>query len=43
MFKTDKLRSTLEKMKPYEVMGGDNKASKMYLVSIAKLLKAIAT
>ncbi len=43
MFKTDKLRATVEKMKPYEVMGGDNKASKMYLVSIAKLLKAIAT
>ena len=43
MFKTDKLRSTLEKMKPYEVMGGDNKASKMYLVSITKLLKAVSS
>jgi len=31
----------MEEMKPFTVMGGDNKASKMYLVNIAKLLNAI--
>jgi hypothetical protein len=31
----------MEEMKPYTVMGGDNKASKMYLVNIEKLMKAI--
>jgi len=31
----------MEDMKPYQIMGGDNKASKMYLVNIAKLLNAI--
>ena len=41
VFNTDKLRKTMEEMKPYTVMGGDNKASKMYLVNIAKLLKGI--
>jgi hypothetical protein len=30
-------------MEPYTLMGGDNKASKMYLVNIAKLLTAIST
>ena len=43
MFNTDKLRKTMEEMKPYTVMGGDNKASKMYLVNIAKLLDAVKT
>ena len=41
MFNTGKLRKTMEKMKPYTVMGGDNNASKLYLVSIEKLLKAV--
>ena len=43
MFNTDKLRKVMKEMKPYTVMGGDNKASKMYLVNIQKLLKAVAT
>ena len=43
VFNTDKLRKTMEEMKPYTVMGGDNKASKMYLVNIAKLLKAVSS
>ena len=42
MFNTDRLRKTMEEMNPYTVMGGDNKASKMYLVNIGKLLKAIS-
>jgi hypothetical protein len=33
----------MEEMEPYTIMGGDNKASKMYLVNIQKLLKAVAT
>ena len=41
MFNTNKLRRVMEEMKPFTVMGGDNKASKMYLVNIAKLLNAI--
>ena len=43
VFNTDKLRKTMEEMKPYQIMGGDNKASKMYLVNIAKLLKAVSS
>ena len=42
VFNTDKLRSVMDDMKPYTVMGGDHRASKMYLVSIAKLLKAVS-
>ena len=41
MFNTNKLRRVMEEMKPFTVMGGDHKASKMYLVNIAKLLNAI--
>jgi len=41
MFRTDKLRKVMEEMKPFTVMGGDNNASKLYLVSIEKLLKAV--
>ena len=41
MFNTDKLRKIMEDMKPYTVMGGDNNASKLYLVNITKLLNAI--
>jgi len=43
VFNTDKLRKTMEDMKPYQIMGGDNKASKMYLVNIAKLLKSVSS
>ena len=43
MFSTDKLRKVMEEMKPFTVMGGDNNASKLYLVSIEKLMKAITT
>jgi len=42
MFNTDKLRKIMEDMKPRTVMGGDNNASKLYLVNITKLLNAIA-
>ena len=42
MFNTNKLRKVLKKMKPYTVMGGDNDASKLYLVNIAKLLTAVS-
>jgi hypothetical protein len=42
MFNTDKLRKVMKKMKPFTVMGGDNNASKLYLVDIAKLLKAVS-
>jgi hypothetical protein len=42
VFNTDKLRAVMDDMKPYTVMGGDNRASKMHLVSIAKLLKAVS-
>ncbi len=38
VFNTDKLRKIMEDMKPYTVMGGDHKASKLYLVNIQKLL-----
>jgi hypothetical protein len=41
MFNTDKLRKIMEDMKPRTVMGGDNNASKLYLVNINKLLNAI--
>ena len=43
VFNTDKLRKIMEEMKPFTVMGGDYKASKLYLVSIEKLMKAITT
>ena len=43
VFNTDKLRQVMTKIEPYTVMGGDNTASKMYLVNIAKLLKAISS
>ena len=42
VFNTDKLRQLMDDMKPYQVMGGDHKASKMHLVSIPKLLKAVS-
>ena len=42
MFNTDKLRKVMKKMKPFTVMGGDNNASKLYLVNIAKLLTAVS-
>ena len=42
VFNTDKLRAVMDDMKPYTVMGGDHRASKMHLVSIAKLLKAVS-
>jgi len=42
VFNTVKLREIMAEMKPYTVMGGDNRASKMHLVSIAKLLKAVS-
>jgi hypothetical protein len=32
----------MEEMKPFTVMGGDYKASKLYLVNIEKLLKAVS-
>ena len=41
MFNTGKLRKVMEDMKPRTVMGGDNNASKLYLVNINKLLNAI--
>ena len=43
VFNTDKLRKIMQEMKPYTLMGGDNKASKMYLVNIAKLLSAVSS
>ena len=42
VFNTDKLRKGMKKMKPFTVMGGDNLASKLYLVNIAKLLAAVS-
>ena len=42
MFNTDKLRKVMKEMKPFTVMGGDNNASKLYLVNIAKLLTAVS-
>ena len=42
MFNTDKLREVMKEMKPFTVMGGDNNASKLYLVNIAKLLAAVS-
>ena len=42
MFNTDKLRKIMKDMKPRTVMGGDNLASKLYLVNIAKLLAAVS-
>ena len=42
VFNTDKLRKIMEEMKPFTVMGGDYKASKLYLVNIEKLLQAIS-
>ncbi len=43
VFNTDKLRKTMEEMKPFQIMGGDNKASKMYLVNISKLLESVSS
>ena len=42
VFNTDQLRKVIEEMKPFTVYGGDNKASKLHLVDITKLLNAIA-
>ena len=42
MFNTDKLREVMKEMKPFTVMGGDNNASKLYLVNISKLLTAVS-
>ena len=41
VFNTDKLRKTMEEMEPFVIMGGDNKASKLYLVKIEKLIRAL--
>ena len=41
VFNTDKLRKTMEEMEPFVLMGGDNKASKLYLVKIEKLIRAL--
>ena len=43
VFNTDKLRQIMDDMKPYQVMGGDHNASKMHLVNITKLLKAVSS
>jgi len=43
VFNTDKLREVMAQMEPYTVMGGDHKASKLYLVSIQKLLKKVGS
>ena len=43
VFNTDKLREVMAQMEPYTVMGGDHKASKLYLVSIQKLLKQVGS
>jgi hypothetical protein len=43
VFNTDKLRKIMEHMEPYVVMGGDNKASKLYLVNIKELLKQVGS
>jgi hypothetical protein len=43
VFNTDKLRKIMEHMDPYVVMGGDNKASKLYLVNIKELLKQVGS
>ena len=42
MFNTDKLREVMKEMKPFTGMGGDNNASKLYLVNISKLLTAVS-
>ena len=42
VFNTDQLRKVIDEMKPFTVYGGDNKASKLHLVDITKLLNAIA-
>ena len=43
VFNTNKLREVMAKMEPYTVMGGDHKASKLYLVNIQKLLKQVGS
>ena len=43
VFNTNKLREVMAQMEPYTVMGGDHKASKLYLVSIQKLLKQVGS
>lgn len=43
VFNTDKLREVMAQMEPYTVMGGDHKASKLYLVNIQKLLKQVGS
>ncbi len=43
VFNTNKLRAVMDDMKPYTVMGGDHKASKMHLVNIQKLLKQVGS
>jgi hypothetical protein len=42
VFNVEKLRKIIQEMKPYTVMGGDNRASKLCLVNIVKLLKAVS-
>ena len=41
VFNTVKLREIMAEMKPYTVMGGDNNASKLQLVSLVKLMETI--
>jgi hypothetical protein len=43
VFNTDKLRKIMQEMKPYTLMGGDNNASKLYLVNIKELLKQVGS
>ena len=43
MFTTKKLREIIAEMKPYTVMGGDNNASKLCLVSIKKLMDKVVS
>ena len=43
VFNTNKLREVMAQMEPYTVMGGDHKASKLYLVNIQKLLKQVGS
>jgi len=38
VFNTDKLRDIVKEMNPYTIMGGDNKASKIKLVNLKKLI-----
>jgi hypothetical protein len=43
MFPVEKLKALVFDMKPYIAMGGDNKASKLCLVPIKKLMEAVVS